>query len=59
MSDQVNKEQTKAATQEEITELTDDQLGEVAGGGLHCGVDLRRAEPQETIWDPRKHGVKR
>ena len=26
---------------------------------MHCGVDLRRAEPQGTIGDPRKHGVKR
>ena len=31
MSDQVNKEQTKAATQENITELTDEQLDEAAG----------------------------
>ena len=26
---------------------------------MHCGVDLRRAEPQGTIGDPRKHGVKK
>ena len=26
---------------------------------MHCGVDLRRAEPQGTIGNPRKHGVKR
>ena len=32
MSKEVNKEQAKAATQEEITELTDDQLDEAAGG---------------------------
>jgi hypothetical protein len=32
MSKEVNKEQTKAAQQEEITELSDDQLDEAAGG---------------------------
>ena len=32
MSEEVNKEQTKGATQEEITELTDDRLDEAAGG---------------------------
>ena len=32
MSKEVNKEQAKAATQEEITELTDDQLDEAVGG---------------------------
>ena len=32
MSKQVNKEQTKAATQEENTELTDEQLVVAAGG---------------------------
>ncbi len=32
MSKEVNKEQAKGATQEEITELTDDQLDEAAGG---------------------------
>ena len=33
MSEQVNKEQTKGAEQENITELTDEQLDEAAGGG--------------------------
>ena len=33
MSKEVNKEQAKAATQEEIAEVTDDQLDEAAGGG--------------------------
>ena len=32
MSDQVKKEQTKAASQEKTTELTDAQLDEAAGG---------------------------
>ena len=32
MSEEVNKEQTKAAKQEKSTELTDDQLDEAAGG---------------------------
>ncbi len=45
MSDQVNKEQTKAATQEEITELTDDQLGEVAGGGPATEADEELQKP--------------
>ena len=38
MSDQVNKEQTNAATQENITELTDEQLDEAAGGEI-CTTD--------------------
>ena len=33
MSDQVNKEQTKDANQETITELPEGQLDEVVGGG--------------------------
>ena len=37
MSDQVNKEQTKAAKQETVTELSDDQLDEAAGGGPQAG----------------------
>ena len=32
MSDEVNKEQTKDAQQENITELTDEQLDEASGG---------------------------
>ena len=32
MSEQVNKEQTKAAEQEEITELTEEQVAGVQGG---------------------------
>ena len=32
MSEQVNKEQTKGAEQENITELTDQQLAEAQGG---------------------------
>ena len=39
MSKEVNKEQAKGATQEEITELTDDQLDEAAGGGGRTAVD--------------------
>ena len=35
MSEQVNKEQTKAAEQENITELTDQQLAEAQGGEVH------------------------
>ena len=33
MSEQANIEQTKVAKQEEITELSDDQLDKAAGGG--------------------------
>ena len=33
MSKEVNKEQTKAAKQEKITELSEEQLVEAAGGG--------------------------
>ena len=33
MSKEVNNEQTKAATQEETTELSDDHLDAAAGGG--------------------------
>ena len=32
MSEEVNKEQTKGATQDKIPELADDQLDEVAAG---------------------------
>ena len=32
---------------------------DIVTGIMHCGVDLRRAEPQGTIGDPLKHGVKR
>ena len=32
MSEEVNREQTKAAKQEKITELSDDQLDGAAGG---------------------------
>ena len=32
MSEEVKKDQSKAAKQEKITELSDDQLDEVAGG---------------------------
>ena len=37
MSREVNIEQTKAAKQENITELSDDQLAEAAGGGQGTG----------------------
>jgi hypothetical protein len=39
MSEEVNKEQTKAAKQEKITELSDDQLDEAAGGRSQDTVD--------------------
>ncbi len=34
MSEEVNKEQTKAAKQEKITELSDEQLAEAQGGSV-------------------------
>jgi hypothetical protein len=43
MSDQVNKEQTKDAKQDEITERSDEQLDEAAGGG---------SLPAGTVVDP-------
>ena len=45
MSEEMNKEETKAAKQEEITELSDDRLDEAAGGEL-CTVD---AVPAATL----------
>lgn len=45
MSEEINKEQTKAAKHEEITELSDDQLDEAAGGEL-CAID---AVPAATL----------
>ena len=39
MSDEPNKEQTSDAQQQEVTELTEGQLDEVAGAtGLHAGT---------------------
>ena len=43
MSEQVNNEQTKDAKQEKITELTDDELDEVAGGRSLGGRQRKRA----------------
>lgn len=45
MSEQVNKEQAKGMKQENVTELTDDQLDEVAGGEI-CATDN---VPQATL----------
>ena len=42
MSDQVNKEKTKDAKQEEIPELTDEQLDEAAEGSLHASEPATR-----------------
>ncbi len=38
MSEEVNKEQTKAAKQENITEISDDKLDEAAGGAALTGT---------------------
>ena len=48
MSDQVNKEQTRAAKQENITELTDEQLDEASGGEI-CAIDN---VPMATLLHP-------
>ena len=45
MSEEMNRKQTKAAKHEEITELSDDQLDEAAGGEL-CTID---AVPAATL----------
>ena len=41
MSEEVNKEQTKNATQEKPTELTDAQLDEAAGGNRQPRHQIR------------------
>ena len=48
MSEEVNNEQTKGAKQEEVTELTDDQLDEVAGGGDLWG-EGSESEPDDGV----------
>ena len=51
MSEEVNKERRKGAKQENVTELTDDQLDEAAGGATvetretAQQIDGRPAEP--------------
>ena len=54
MSDQVNKEQTKAAKQEKIMELSDEQLDEAAGAqGRDLSVTGDAARPdKDTSSDP-------
>ena len=42
MSEQVTKEQTKGAEQENITELTDQQLAEAQGGRRHRNSIMRQ-----------------
>ena len=46
MSEQVNTEQTKDANQEKSAELSDDQLKEVAGGGV--GVNATDDDPAKV-----------
>ena len=50
MSEEVNNEQTKGAKQEEVPELTDDQLDEVAGGGAISGG--KAAKASQTMESP-------
>lgn len=48
MSDQVTMEQTKHAKREKITELTDDQLDEAAGGALSEGKAAKAGQTMES-----------
>ena len=48
MSEEVNNEQTKGAKQEEVPELTDDQLDEVAGGAISGGKAAKASQTMES-----------
>ena len=52
MSEQVNKEQTKGAEQENITELTDQQLAEAQGGGGRVLENALTEDGDEAALDP-------
>ena len=56
MSEEVNKEQTKAAKQEKITELSDDQLDEAAGGRSQDTVDQSLLKGDGADDDDSKRG---
>ena len=47
MPEKINREQTKDAKQEKITELSDDQLDEAAGGSTPKGSDLAQTTADE------------
>ena len=65
MSQEVNKEQTKDASQEKTTELTDDQLDEAAGGeASSCDtstltIQIQDAGPTDAQLDEAAGGDKR
>ena len=51
MSEEVNKEQTKGAKQEKITELSEEQLEEAAGGGRGADVCIgTENDPAADSW---------
>ena len=56
MSEEVNKEQTNAAKQEKITELSDDQLDEAAGGRSQDTVDQSLLRGDGSDDDDSKYG---
>ena len=53
MSEQVNKEQTKGAKQEKITELSDEQLAEAQGGAASPRQGDEEKELGATQRDPK------
>ena len=56
MSEEVNKEQTKDAKQDEITERSDDQLDEAAGGRSQDTVDQSLLRGDGSVDDDSKDG---
>ena len=56
MSEEVNKEQTKAAKQETVTELSDDQLDEAAGGAIYMQLPRVEEELPERNWEEEGWG---
>ena len=57
MSDQVNKEQTKDTKQKKITELTDDQLDEAAGGSLSLGKAVNVIHKTQRSLDGKGYDI--
>jgi len=60
MSAEVNNEQTKRALQERTTELTDEQLDEVAGGDAELTSQGETEEASiEVLFNPAEVSIKR
>ena len=51
MSEEVSKEQTKDATQEKTTELSDGRLDEAAGGAVYMQLPRVEEELPERNWE--------